>query len=113
MRIVWSINILAALTAIAMPLVTSAAPVSTADQPIDDSRNRSALMGKPLFMLNCSGCHGAAAQGGDGPDLRHQGLDAAFITNRVTHGVTNEMPAFTRLTSSQISSITAYVRSLQ
>ena len=69
--------------------------------------------GQSQFLVTCSGCHGPHAEGGDGPNLHHQGLTEAFINNRVTTGVPDEMPAFKRFTPSQVAAVTAYILSLQ
>lgn len=42
--------------------------------------------GKAVFTENCSGCHGASAEGGVGPALVDAGLDAATVTAVVQQG---------------------------
>ena len=73
----------------------------------------STVVGKPLFLSNCSGCHGANAQGGEGPNLHHLGLSSSFISSTVTKGIQDQMPAFSKLTPAQLSAVTAYVETLQ
>jgi mono/diheme cytochrome c family protein len=72
-----------------------------------------AEIGRSVFLTSCSGCHGADAKGGDGPNLHRQGLTESIIIATVSMGVPDEMPAFKKLTPSQISAVATYVLSLQ
>ena len=82
-----------------------------------------AEQGHAIFSLNCSACHGADAEGGIGPALNSQ----QFLTSAeddqiaaiVAVGVPgSQMNAYSidfggPLTSEQIRSVTAYLRSLE
>jgi mono/diheme cytochrome c family protein len=70
-------------------------------------------IGRKQFLQACSACHGTNAGGGDGPNLHHQSLTESSITYRITHGVKDEMPAFTKLTPNQLTALTKYIQSLQ
>ncbi|WP_165863947.1 c-type cytochrome [Capsulimonas corticalis] len=70
--------------------------------------------GHEVFLTNCAPCHGADAQGDDGPSLRHKGLPEAAISGAVTHGFQGEMPAFGgKLNAPDQQAVVSYVQSLQ
>ncbi len=70
--------------------------------------------GHALFVTNCSPCHGADAEGDDGPNLHHKGLADAFIATAVKNGFKNEMPPFgSKLKAPEVKALVAYVHSLQ
>lgn len=72
--------------------------------------------GTALFQQNCAACHGTHATGGIGPNLIHSGIvrypekygdlvNQVIQSGRPDHG----MPAFTTLTSQNISDIVAFL----
>lgn len=67
-----------------------------------------------FFGANCASCHGAAGQGGFGPNLT--GVDAkgdAFIANRITKGSPKGMPPFEgRLTADELKALVGFVKGL-
>jgi putative heme-binding domain-containing protein len=72
--------------------------------------------GRKLFLASCSGCHGANAEGGRGPNLIEgrilRRLDDAALFASIKSGVPGtDMPP-TNLPDDQIRSVAAYVRSL-
>jgi cytochrome c oxidase cbb3-type subunit III len=73
--------------------------------------------GKTLFKENCAACHAEDATGGRGPDLIRSSLvrhdkNGDLIGPVVMNGrVEKGMPAFSNLTSSQISDIVAFLQS--
>src|SRR5579862_2434440 len=50
--------------------------------------------GRALFTQSCAPCHGANAQGGEGPNLQHIRLTDAQMVATMKTGVKGEMPAF-------------------
>jgi mono/diheme cytochrome c family protein len=71
-------------------------------------------MGHTLFLSNCSPCHGAQAEGDDGPNLHHIGLTDAFIASTVTNGIKDQMPPFgQKLKAQDLKAVVAFVHSLQ
>jgi mono/diheme cytochrome c family protein len=81
-----------------------------------------AAAGAAVFLKNCSPCHGNQAQGGIGPALRNNpvitsGDQAVF--NTIAGGIAgSKMPAWSMsnggpLTSSDISNVIAYLKTLQ
>jgi len=70
--------------------------------------------GHSLFLSNCAPCHGANAQGDDGPNLHHANLGEDRISSTVTLGVKDEMPSFrSKLKGGDLKAVVAYVHSLQ
>lgn len=70
--------------------------------------------GHALFVTNCSPCHGADAQGDDGPNLHHKGLPDLFIAASIKTGFKGEMPPFAvKLKALEVKVLVAYVHSLQ
>ena len=70
--------------------------------------------GRALFVTNCSPCHGADAEGDDGPNLHHKGLTDAFIAGAIKTGFKGEMPPFGgKLKAPEVKAVVAYVHSLQ
>ncbi|HEX5322361.1 MAG TPA: cytochrome c, partial [Capsulimonadaceae bacterium] len=64
-------------------------------------------------LNNCAPCHGANAQGDDGPSLHHLPLSAADLFSTISNGIKGEMPAFKgKLKDPDIKAIAAYVHSL-
>jgi mono/diheme cytochrome c family protein len=80
-----------------------------ASQPATSSIN-----GRTLFLKNCAHCHGASAQGDDGPDLHDLGLTDDWIANRIRKGKAGQMTAFAgKLQPAEIAALVAYVQSLK
>jgi mono/diheme cytochrome c family protein len=72
------------------------------------------INGRTLFLRNCAHCHGATAQGDDGPDLHDLGLTDAWIANRIRKGKAGQMTAFAgKLQPAEIAALVAYVQSLK
>jgi len=70
--------------------------------------------GHTVFLSNCAPCHGAQAQGDDGPNLHKLGLPDAAISSTVTQGVKDEMPSFrSKIKGDDLKAVVAYVHSLQ
>jgi mono/diheme cytochrome c family protein len=69
--------------------------------------------GRKLFLDSCAHCHGADATGDEGPDLHNVEVSDRYISNIITRGIKGEMPSFRKkLGTAEITSLTAYVRSL-
>jgi mono/diheme cytochrome c family protein len=74
----------------------------------------SAAKGSDLFAKNCSACHGANAQGGEGPNLHRLKLTNEAITKTIKSGVKSEMPAFgRRFTDADLKALVSFLRSLK
>ena len=72
------------------------------------------INGRALFLKNCAHCHGASAQGDDGPDLHDLGLADDRIANRIRQGKAGQMTAFAgKLQPAEIAALVAYVRALK
>jgi mono/diheme cytochrome c family protein len=72
------------------------------------------INGRTLFLRNCAHCHGASAQGDDGPDLHDLGLADDWIANRIRKGKAGQMTAFAgKLQPAEIAALVAYVQSLK
>src|SRR5882672_2823533 len=74
------------------------------------------LAGKKLFMASCSGCHGANAEGGRGPNLTEgrqiRRLNDKALFASIRSGVPGtDMPP-TNLPDDQIWRLVAFVRAL-
>ena len=70
--------------------------------------------GHTLFLRNCAHCHGATARGDEGPDLHNLDWTDEQIAKRIRTGKKGEMTAFEgKLTTEQINTIVAYVRTLK
>ena len=70
--------------------------------------------GRALFQKNCSPCHGATGQGGEGPNLQKITLTDAVISTTIKKGVKGEMPAFgNKFKEADIKALTAFVHSLK
>ena len=65
-----------------------------AQQPLQAKGGQEAKKGQVLFVKNCSPCHGAKAQGGEGPNLHGLKLSSPQIIATVKNGIKGEMPAF-------------------
>jgi mono/diheme cytochrome c family protein len=83
-------------------------PAATAGTPADPSA------GRALFLKNCAHCHGASAHGDDGPDLHNLDWTDAQIDKRIRTGKKGQMTSFEgKLTTDQITTIIAYLRTLK
>ena len=73
-----------------------------------------AKRGHVLFAKNCSPCHGANAQGGEGPNLHGLKLTDQKITKTIKDGIKSEMPSFgSRFKDAELRDLVAYLRSLK
>ncbi len=80
-----------------------------------------AALGAPVFLENCSPCHGIDGQGNVGPALRNNpfvtGGDQTVFTT-VANGIGTQMPAWLQanggpLNDAQIRNVVAYLHTLQ
>ena len=109
-----------AVTFVAVCVVAMGA-LSTDAQSLDSTSSTSqassaqlATTGHSLFITNCAPCHGAQAEGDDGPNLHKLGLTDDDITSTVTSGVKGQMPSFAKkLKDKDLKAVVAYVHSLQ
>lgn len=93
---------------------TNAQSVESAKAKGTDSSAQLVSTGHSLFITNCAPCHGAQAQGDDGPNLHKLGLSDDAIASTVTTGVKGEMPSFAKkLKDNDLKAVVAYVHSLQ
>ena len=88
------------------------APTTTSSQGTSSQGTSNLALGQQLFADNCSVCHGATGQGGNGgPDLT--AIPSAKSLQRVIEQVTNGgggMPPFKgQLTDPQIRAVATYV----
>jgi len=68
---------------------------------------------RTLYLKNCAHCHGADADGDDGPDLHQLDLTDDQIRNRIRDGVKNKMTSFSgKLSASDIDTLVQYLRTL-
>jgi len=101
---------MAALSTLAIAS-TPSPPAKTAKATVESGL---VSKGHTLFLSNCAPCHGAQAQGDDGPNLHRLGLPDDAISSMVTQGVKDEMPSFrSKLKGGALKAVVAYVRSLQ
>ena len=81
-------------------------PPAKAEQP--------AKRGRELFAKNCSPCHGANAQGGEGPNLHGLKLTDQRIIKTIKDGIKSEMPSFaSRFKDADLRGLVAYLRTLK
>lgn len=75
------------------------------------------LFGEDLFSQTCAVCHGANGQGAAGRPALGPGSDAVNLSDEQIRGVIQvgpgAMPAFDRLSTSQIDSLVDWIRHLQ
>jgi mono/diheme cytochrome c family protein len=70
--------------------------------------------GRILFQKNCSLCHGASGQGGEGPNLQKMTLTNATISTTIKKGIKGEMPAFgSKFKDADIKALAAFVHSIK
>jgi len=71
-------------------------------------------IGRQLFLKNCAHCHGADAQGDEGPDLRHLDWPDEQIATRIRKGKKGQMTAFAgKLSAEDIRQVIAYLHTLK
>ncbi len=89
------------------PNPTASAPAQAAAAPLSPAGE-----GRRAYLkYNCSGCHGARAAGGMGPNIQH--AEAGDLSEAVLEGEDGGMPSFRRIVSStDITNLTAYLRSI-
>jgi putative heme-binding domain-containing protein len=72
--------------------------------------------GRKIFESQCALCHGQTGGGGRGPALNRPRLDRApdddALRTVISEGLEPEMPAAWQLTTREVESVAAYVRSL-
>ena len=106
------------LLALAAFVLTSCAPNQPsgrrASQSVQFVSTSDARPGRVLFLKNCAHCHGADAQGDEGPDLHNLDWSGERIAARIRNGKEGEMTAFaSKLSEQQILEVTTYVRTLK
>ena len=72
--------------------------------------------GEKLFTQNCSGCHGANAQGLVGPNLKTSSFarDRAKVQEQILKGSKNaQMPSFTKFSPKELQELVSYVTGLK
>lgn len=95
-------------------LAIASAPSPSAKTVKANVDSRLVSKGHTLFLSNCAPCHGAQAQGDDGPNLHKLGLPDDAILSTVTAGIKDEMPSFSsKLKGGDLKAVVAYVHSLQ
>jgi len=121
-KVMFAGTILMVLMILIFPLYRSVEPATRADAR---AAQKEYLIneGSRLFDQSCSSCHGKAGEGGDSPALNAkqflQSANNKQIASIVSVGVPgSEMPAWSQdyagpLTSEQIRSVVAYLRSLE
>ncbi|HEX6829527.1 MAG TPA: c-type cytochrome [Burkholderiales bacterium] len=62
---------------------------------------------------NCYGCHGGHGGGGMGPNFRRERPDSGDVSEAVRQGKGGGMPAYPKLTSTDINNLAAYFRTLR
>jgi mono/diheme cytochrome c family protein len=103
---------IAALSTLALAAASPVKHAALEANGTDDSKLVS--KGHTVFLSNCAPCHGAQAQGDDGPNLHKLGLPESVISSTVTHGIKDEMPSFAvKLKGDNLKAVVAYVHSLQ
>jgi mono/diheme cytochrome c family protein len=113
MKVTHAALILTVTAAVVLASVAStvAQPAPLKSKPVDA---KLVSTGHDLFLTNCSPCHGAQAQGDDGPNLHHIGLPDDAISSTVTSGIKGEMPPFgKKLAGNDLKAVVAYIHSLQ
>jgi mono/diheme cytochrome c family protein len=111
------------VTLVATSQPTPVSSPTVAMTPMPPTPGESAALGAPLYMGNCSPCHGLQGQGGDAPPLRNNlyvqnGTDQT-IGDTIADGFAGTpMPAWLHenggpLTIDEIGFIVAYLRTLQ
>jgi len=95
----------------AMPMVGNTAQLKAGQKKATDAP---AVVGRKLYVNNCSACHGSTGQGGEGPNLHGLKLSDAAINSIVVTGFKGEMPSFkSRLKAQDIKALIAYIRTLK
>lgn len=115
-RSVHAVTLVAACVLVAGTLTTKAQIPDAAKAKPPDAPASGVLVstGHALFLSNCAPCHGANAQGDDGPNLHKLGLPNDTIALTVSTGVKNEMPSFEKkLKENDLKAIVSYVHTLQ
>ncbi len=70
--------------------------------------------GHAFFTQSCASCHGTNGAGGFGPNLHHEDMSDAKITQTIKNGVKPRMPAFgSKYNDTQVQAMVAYIRSLK
>jgi mono/diheme cytochrome c family protein len=70
--------------------------------------------GRTLFVKNCSPCHGANGQGGEGPSLQKLTMTDPTIATTIKNGIKGEMPAFgSKFKDADIKALTLFIHSLK
>ena len=95
----------------AMPMIGNSAQLKAGQKKASDAP---AVVGRNLFVNNCSACHGSKGQGGEGPNLHGLKLSDAAINSIVATGFKGEMPSFkSKLKAPSIKALIAYIRTLK
>lgn len=85
-----------------------------AQQAVRASGGQDPKAGQTLFLKNCALCHGAKAQGGEGPNLHGLHLSSLQMTAMIKNGIKGEMPAFgNKLKGTELKRLVDYLQSLK
>jgi PQQ-dependent dehydrogenase (methanol/ethanol family) len=100
-----------------LALIVVGAAVAMAAPQQDHPDSAAVQAGQKLFVKSCSGCHGANAKGGRGPDLTtgnwRWGASDEEIQHNILNGIAGtQMPPFP-LAEDEVRSIVAWLRSLR
>ena len=110
-RIRAGFGLIAAAGVVALVLAAGA-PTATAERPGSAAVAQVETVGEAVFARQCAGCHGAAGQGGIGPDLRLWTGTVEALAEVVAGGA-NGMPAFSpTLVPDQIDAVAVSVDQL-
>ncbi|MCZ7570070.1 MAG: cytochrome c [Ardenticatenaceae bacterium] len=98
-------------------------PLAETRRPVPVTAGERAALGAPVYLENCSPCHGIEGQGVDAPALRNNSYiqtagDQALFTTIANGFPGTEMPAWRQanggpLTDGQITDVIAYLHTLQ
>ena len=104
------------LAAVLKPKTSNAPPVKQNAASGSNGVGVSATLvvqGHSVYTQYCAGCHGDQGQGVMGPDVRNEDMTDDQIAKLVNNGA-GRMPAFkSKLSTDQISSVVAFVRTLK
>ena len=111
---VHAVTFVAACVVVVGALSTGAQSLDTGQSNASDTSAQLVAAGHTVFLTNCAPCHGAQAQGDDGPNLHKLGLPDDAIASTVTNGIKGEMPSFAKkVKDKDLKAVVAYVHSLQ
>jgi cytochrome c oxidase cbb3-type subunit 3 len=113
--VLWAVVLLKGQEGAPPPAAPAQGGAGPRNPAVEGAPAAAAERGRAIFKENCAACHGEDATGGRGPDLIRSTLvrhdkNSDLIGPVVTNGrVEKGMPAFSSLTSSQITDIAAFL----